>query len=272
MTTIQSTLTSDPNMPGTFLFDSIVFGPVISRRLGVSLGVNLLPANRKVCSFNCIYCECGFTPATLENSMLPSHDQVVKELEKTLIEQKLSNKTIDSITLAGNGEPTLHPHFAQIIDSLLVLRRKYFPQSRIAVLTNATRLHKPAILNALSLVDDPVLKLDSAIESTVKAMDCPVESFRIKNVVDIMAKMNGNFVLQTMFLKATFEGQVIDNTTEKEVEAWLKVLKKIKPRLVQIYTVSRIPASGNVEKVDVLTLESIARKVNQLGIKTQVTA
>jgi wyosine [tRNA(Phe)-imidazoG37] synthetase (radical SAM superfamily) len=271
MTTIQSTLTPDPNMPGTFLFDSIVFGPVISRRLGVSLGVNLLPANRKVCSFNCIYCECGFTPATLENGMLPSHEEVVKEIEKALIEHKIGNKTIDSITLAGNGEPTLHPHFPQIIESLLVLRRKYFPQSRIAVLTNATRLHKPTILNALSLIDDPVLKLDSAIDSTVKAMDCPVESFKIKNVVDIMAKMNSNFVLQTMFIRANLNGQIIDNTTDVEVKAWLTVLKKIKPRLVQIYTVSRIPASGNVEKVNLATLESIAQKVQKLGIQTQVT-
>ncbi len=271
MITIQSTLTSDPNMPGTFLFDSIVFGPVISRRLGVSLGINLLPANRKVCSFNCIYCECGFTPSTLENSMLPLHDDVVKELEKALIEHKLANRTIDSITLAGNGEPTLHPHFPKIIDSLLVLRRKYFPQTRIAVLTNASRLHKPGILNALSLIDDPILKLDSAIESTVKAMDCPVESFKIKNVVDIMAKMNGNFVLQTMFIKASIGDSFIDNTTEKEVNAWLKVLKKIKPRLVQIYTIARIPASGKVEKVDFARLETIAQKVQKLGIQTQVT-
>lgn len=271
MTSIQSTLSSDPNTPGTFLFNSIVFGPVISRRLGVSLGINLLPANRKVCSFNCIYCECGFTPATLENSMLPSENEVIKEIEKNFINQRLENKTIDTITFAGNGEPTLHPQFPKIIDSVIQLRNKYFPKSRIAVLTNASRLHKPGILHALSLIDDAVLKLDSGIEKTLKIIDCPVESFNLAAALNIMEKMKGNFVLQTLFLKGVVNGEVVDNTTEEEISAYLNILKRIKPRLVQIYSLSRIPASNEVEKIDISVLESISKKVQDIGIQTLVT-
>ena len=271
MSTIQSTLSTNPDLPGTFLFNSIVFGPVISRRLGSSLGINLLPANRKVCSFNCIYCECGSTPATLNNSMLPSKDKVIKEIEKALEDQKKQNKTIDTITFAGNGEPTLHPKFPHIIESVIGLRNRYFPNSRIAVLTNASRIHKPAILNALSMIEDPVLKIDSGIEKTLKLIDCPVESFNLENAVKIMEKMKGDFILQTMFIKGVVNNTPFDNTTEEEVSAWLKIVERIKPRLVQIYSLSRIPATSDVEKIDLSVLNSISERVQNINIQTLVT-
>ena len=271
ISTIQSTLSTNPDLPGTFLFNSIVFGPVISRRLGASLGINLLPANRKVCSFNCIYCECGSTPATLDNNLLPSKNEVIDEIEKALIKQKKQNKTIDTITFAGNGEPTLHPEFPLIIESVIELRDKYFPNSRIAVLSNASRIHKPGILNALSMIDDPVLKIDSGIEATLKLIDCPVESFNLEAAIKIMEKMNGDFILQTMFIKGVVNNIAFDNTTEEEVSAWLKVVERIKPRLVQIYSLSRIPASSNVEKIDESVLNSISERVKKLNIETLVT-
>ncbi|HPW65469.1 MAG TPA: radical SAM protein [Salinivirgaceae bacterium] len=271
MDTIQSTLSTDPDMPGSFLFDSIVFGPVYSRRLGSSLGINLLPANKKVCTFNCIYCECGFTHATTEKSKLPSTTDVITTIENSLILNKKEGKTIDHITFAGNGEPTIHPNFLEIIEKIIVLKQKYFPDSKIAALTNGTQLHKPDVVKALSLVDNPIIKLDSAIEETVHIMDSPLVDYNLKNVIEAMIKMNSNFILQTMFIRAECKGVIVDNTTDFEVNAWLDVLKRIKPRLVQIYTISRIPASISVEKINAETLEAIALKVNKLGIKTLVT-
>ncbi len=271
MDTIQSTLNTNPDKPGSFLFDSIVFGPVYSRRLGSSLGINLLPPNKKVCTFNCIYCECGFTHATTEKSKLPNITDVIAAIENSLIHNKKEGKAIDHITFAGNGEPTIHPNFLEIIEKLIVLRQKYYPNSKIAVLTNGTQLHKPDVLKALSLVDDPIIKLDSAIEETARIMDSPLIDYNLEDVIEAMVKMNSNFILQTMFIRAEYNGVKVNNTTNVEINAWLDVLKRIKPRLVQIYTISRIPASITVEKISAETLESIAQKVNELGIKTIVT-
>ncbi|HON18352.1 MAG TPA: radical SAM protein [Salinivirgaceae bacterium] len=271
MKIIQKSLVQQSDNPDAFLFNSIVFGPVISRRLGVSLGINLLPINRKACTFNCIYCECGKTPDDIGNSILPTHDEVTKEIEKIFFDLRLSNQSIDTITFAGNGEPTLHPHFPQIVDKLIVLRKKYFPAARIAVLTNATRLQKPGIINALSLVDDAILKLDSAIQETAEKINCPNETFNIESVIETASQMSGKCVIQTMFIRATVDGNSIDNTTDEEVTRWLEALNKIKPRLVQIYSLSRIPTINTVEKVDAETLQNIAAKVQQLGIETLVT-
>lgn len=271
MDSIQSTLSTDPDLPGSFLFDSIVFGPVYSRRLGSSLGINLLPANKKVCTFNCIYCECGFTHATTEKSKLPSISDVIMAIENSLILNKKKGNTIDHITFAGNGEPTIHPDFLEIIKKLIILRQKYYPDSKIAVLTNGTQLHNPVVVKALSLVDDPIIKLDSAIEETVRIMDSPLVNYNLENLIKALVKMNSDFILQTMFIRAECNGVIVDNTTDFEVNAWLNILKRVKPRLVQIYTISRIPASFKVEKINAETLEAIAQKVNKLGIETLVT-
>ncbi len=271
MDSIQSTLSPDPNIPGGFLFDSIVFGPVYSRRLGSSLGINLLPANKKVCTFNCIYCECGFTPATTEHTKLPKFSDIISAIEKSLVQNKTKGTHIDSITFAGNGEPTIHPEFLEIIEELLILRQKYYPKARIAVLTNGTQLNKPKVFKALSLIEDPVIKIDSAIEETIRVLDSPLIDYNLDSVIKAIVKMQSNFILQTMFIRAIYKGITVDNTTEKEVNAWLLLLKRIKPRLVQIYTISRIPASLSVEKVNKDTLESIAHRVNKLGFETIVS-
>lgn len=270
MEKIQSALNPVPNS-GSFLFDSIVFGPVYSRRLGSSLGINLLPTKQKVCTFNCIYCECGFTYPKPDKSQLPKFETVVKTIESALQENKDKEKPIDSITFAGNGEPTMHPEFLAIIEKTVEMRNIYYPKSRVAVLTNGTLLHNSKIRKALSLIDDPIIKLDSAIDETALAIDLPLVKYNIKNIVEQIKKLSFSFVLQTMFIKARHNETEIDNTTDKEIDAWLETIKQIKPRLVQIYTVSRIPAEASVTKISPEILENIAQRVNELGYKTLVT-
>jgi wyosine [tRNA(Phe)-imidazoG37] synthetase (radical SAM superfamily) len=256
----------------TFLFDQIIFGPVKSRRLGISLGVNLLPTDSKVCSFDCIYCECGWNPKKREKkAILPTRDEVSAKMEEKLLEMTASGELPDVITFAGNGEPTLHPEFEGIIEDTINLRNQLTPKARIAVLSNATMLHKPSVVRALMKVDDNIQKLDSAFEETIRKMDCPSSNFRLADVVENLKQFNGQVILQTMFLRGTFKGETIDNTVEKEVAAWLKLVTEIKPSQVMIYTIDRdTPASG-LEKVTVEELQQIGERVRLLGFKVQVS-
>jgi len=185
----------------TFLFDEIIFGPVKSRRLGVSLGINLLPNNSKFCNFNCIYCECGWTPGfSGEKIKFHPANLVNNKLKEKLKIFKNNNKNIDVITFAGNGEPTLHPEFSLIIDSTIQLRNYYFPNAKIAVLSNATTIHKKQIFDALMKIDDNILKLDSAFENTIKLLNNPQGNFNLNNLINNLKKFNGKFILQTMFV------------------------------------------------------------------------
>lgn len=256
----------------TFLFGEIIFGPVASRRLGVSLGINLLPRNRKLCSFNCIYCECGLNPGKdAPSPKLPSRKQVATQLEKQLQEMQRDGKLPDVLTFAGNGEPTLHPDFAAIIDDTIELRGRYCPQARIAVLSNATRLHQSAVFEALLKVDDNIQKLDSALEDTVQLLDQPQGRFSLTDTVARLQKFKGRVTIQTLFLKGHYQGQSINNTTEEEVQAWLQLLQQIAPREVMIYTIARDTPIPTLEKADSTTLHAIADRVKALGIKTQVS-
>ncbi len=256
----------------TFLFDKIIFGPVKSRRLGVSLGVNLLPTNIKVCSFDCIYCECGWTPKKYEEkAKLPSREEVKQKLEAKLNEMNRSGILPDVITFAGNGEPTLHPEFAGIIDDTIALRDKLSPKARIAVLSNASTLHKKKVFDALMKIKDNIQKLDSAFEKTVQVLDCPRGNFNLEKVVKQLMAFSGNVIIQTMFVKGSFKGIPIDNTTEKEVSAWIELLKKIKPRQVMIYTIARDTPIDTLEKAGPEKLDSIARKVESAGFPVQIS-
>jgi len=257
----------------TFLFDKIIFGPVKSRRLGVSLGVNLLPATRKLCNFNCIYCECGWTSDSKEGKgYLPKREEVYKALEKKLLEMKEKNRPPDVITFAGNGEPTLHPDFPGIIDDCIELRNKYFPGIRIAVLSNSTTITIPRIKEALLKVDQNILKLDSGFDLTVKVHNQPVVNVKVGGLIENLQNFKGQLIIQTLFLRGTFKGKIIDNTTPEEIEAWLKAIELIKPGEVMIYTISRdTPEGGQLGKVPLAELKRIARLVNQLGIKTSVS-
>jgi wyosine [tRNA(Phe)-imidazoG37] synthetase (radical SAM superfamily) len=257
----------------TFLFDRIIFGPVKSRRLGVSLGINLLPASRKICNFNCIYCECGWTlGSSKEKSSLPTRDEVYKALDRKLSEMKDKNTSPDVITFAGNGEPTLHPEFPVIVDDCIELRNKYFPEARIAVLSNSTTITIPSIREALLKVDQNILKLDSGFDLTVKVHNQPGVNVRVAELIDNLRSFNGQLIIQTLFLRGSFNGKSIDNTTQEEIDAWLKAIEMIKPYEVMIYTISRDTPDGNrLEKVPATELKRIAKMVNRLGIKTSVS-
>jgi wyosine [tRNA(Phe)-imidazoG37] synthetase (radical SAM superfamily) len=257
----------------TFLFDDIIFGPVKSRRLGVSLGINLLPTNRKICNFNCIYCECGWTMDTEKvESHLPSRMDVYMALENKLSEMKNLNRSPDVITYAGNGEPTLHPEFPGIIDDSITLRDKYFPDAKIAVLSNATTITNPFIKAALLKVDKNILKLDSAFESTVKIHNQPLANLNVEELIKNLMGFNGKLIIQTLFLRGVYNGAVVDNTTPAEIIAWLKAVERIKPSEVMIYTISRdTPDGGQFSKIPVKELRGIASRVESMGIKTRVS-
>ena len=257
----------------TFLFDEIIFGPVKSRRLGVSLGINLLPVNRKVCNFNCIYCECGWTTkGDAKGEKLPSRKAVYDALEAKLASMKERGEAPDVITYAGNGEPTMHPEFPGIIDDSILLRDKYFPDAKITVLSNSTAITNPAIKNALLKADSNILKLDSALDETIRIHNQPNMNIRADELIKNLQQFNGRLIIQTLFLRGTFNGRKIDNTTPEEIGAWLKAIEKIKPEEVMIYTISRdTQEGGDLKKVPVADLRQIASLVNKLGIKTQVS-
>jgi len=257
----------------TFLFDEIIFGPVKSRRLGVSLGINLLPVNRKVCNFNCIYCECGWTTKKdAKGEKLPSRKAVYEALEAKLASMKERGSAPDVITYAGNGEPTMHPEFPGIIDDSILLRDKYFPDAKITVLSNSTAITNPAIKNALLKADSNILKLDSALDETIRIHNQPNMNIRAEELIKNLQQFNGRLIIQTLFLRGTFNGRKIDNTTPEEIGAWLKAIEKIRPEEVMIYTISRdTPKGGDLKKVPIADLRQIASLVSKLGIKTQVS-
>ena len=256
----------------TFLFDEIVFGPVKSRRLGVSLGINLLPVNKKICNFNCIYCECGWTRSSEISGNLPNRETVYNALEQKLSELKQLNQIPDVITYAGNGEPTLHPAFPGIIDDSITLRDKYIPEARIAVLSNATTISDPLVKAALLKTDMNILKLDSAFDSTIKIHNQPRINVSAEQLINDLIGFNGNVIIQTLFLRGTYNGVTIDNTTEVEINAWLKALERINPSEVMIYTISRdIPDGAQLRKVPLSELNRIASLVKSIGIRTKVS-
>ncbi len=256
----------------TFLHNQIVFGPVKSRRLGISLGINILPIHHKVCSFNCIYCECGFNKDSRSSDKFSTRTDVQKALKQQLQEMQLNNEVPDSITFSGNGEPTLHPEFEEIIDDTIVLRDQYFPQAKISVLSNSTRIDKASVFRALNKVDNNILKLDAATDSLIQLIDQPVSpQFNIHSLVENLKKFNRNLIIQTIFLKGYNQGKLIDNTTEENVSQWLKVLKDIQPKQVMIYSLARETPSKTIEKVSHEELEKIAEKVEELSIPVSVS-
>lgn len=258
----------------TFLFNSTVFGPVISRRLGVSLGINLLPNDSKLCTFDCIYCECGWNPDSRKvKAVLPNRITVRKALEQKLVEMAANQELPDVITFAGNGEPTMHPEFSAIVDDTLQLRDQLAPKARIAVLSNSTMLFKNEVVAALKKIDDNILKLDSAFPSTIETMNCPVVRFDLDKVVEQLRLFNGNLVVQTMFLKGTFKGVAFDNTTDDEVTAWIDLLKVIEPKRVMIYTIARDTPIETLTRITSEKLNNIAIRVScETNCKVEVSA
>ncbi len=254
------------------LFNDIIFGPVQSRRLGVSLGINLLPKHGKVCSFDCIYCECGFNAENAEDNKLPSRNEVHAALEMRLKQMQEMNEKPDAITFSGNGEPTMHPYFEEIVLDTIALRDRYFPDAKVCVLSNATQIRKENIFRTLNRVDLNILKLDCASNEMIKLIDQPkCQDFNIESLIEDLKAFNGNLTIQTLFLTGQYQGNKIDNTLENELNQWLNVLKKINPKQVMIYTLNRATPVKQLEKVPVETLQLIAAKVKALGIETRIS-
>ena len=252
------------------LYNQLIFGPIHSRRLGLSLGVNLLPVDAKICTFNCIYCECGYN-TTLNDSPIPSREQVYEALETKLKEMKSAGQIPDVITFAGNGEPTLHVEFEKIIEDTIRLRDTYCPTAKVSVLSNSTRINKPNIFNALNKVDNNILKFDSAIDKTMKLMNCPVgKHINVEWLIEQLKKFEGHLTIQTMFLRGEFKGEKFDNTSEPEVEAWLNAMAEIHPQEIMMYSLDREAPTKTLQKVSVAEMEVIASKARKRGFDVSV--
>lgn len=256
----------------TVLFNQTVFGPIHSRRLGTSLGINLLPNDGKICSFDCLYCEAGFNAQGTGSTGFPSRESVAEALENKLKEMRQKGENLDVITFSGNGEPTLHPDFFNIINDTINLRDKYYPEVKISVLTNSTRLNHPEVTEALHKVDNNILKLDSAIDSTLRNIDRPNNvGFNVEQAIEGISQFGNKAIIQTMFLKGEHEGTIIDNTTDKEIDALIDAYRRIKPGLIMIYSIDRKTPAERLQKIGHEELSSIARRINEAtGIPVSV--
>ncbi len=255
----------------TILFHSTIFGPIHSRRLGTSLGINLSPIDGKICTFDCIYCEAGYNSQGAGTSGLPKREDVYIQLEEKLQKMYDNGEQLDVITFSGNGEPSIHPEFEGIIDDTIALRDKYFPNVKISVLCNSTRLGDNRVVSALKKVDNNILKLDSAITETMRLIDQPANpSFTSENVIEEIAQFGKQCIVQTMMLRGYHNGKRVDNTTKEEIEALLKAYKRINPREVMLYSIDRKTPEEALEKVPVEELNAIADIFRANGIDVQV--
>ena len=253
----------------SILFETLVFGPIKSRRLGKSLGINLMPEVVKICSFDCIYCECGWNPGDKTNSGLPRKDVFEHTLEDRLLELRDTNNEPDSITFSGNGEPTLHPDFAEIIDITIKLRDKYIPNAKVSVLTNGTMLHKKEVFDAISKIDNNIIKIDGGTYETIKAINKPNVDFDLEEYIKTLLRFKGDLIIQTCFLRGEHNSIKIDNTTKEEVKLWTEHIKLINPKKVMIYAIDRDTPEKNIEKISQEELEEIATPLRHLGIEVE---
>ena len=258
----------------TIIYPSPIFGPVHSRRLGISLGINLQPADGKVCTFDCIYCECGFNKDHRPKLPRPSRQEVAEALEKQLQKMRQEELLPDVLTFAGNGEPTGHPHFAEIIDDTIRLRDTYCPRAKVCVLSNSTMIHRPEVHDALMRVDDNILKLDTVDAAYINRVDRPAGNYDVQRIIEHMKTFNGHIIIQTMFMRGASsitEGGTanlvsVDNTGEEYVAEWLEVVKEIRPQQVMVYTIDRETPARGLEKATREQLDAIRDRVIQAGI------
>lgn len=256
----------------TVMYTSTIFGPVHSRRLGSSLGINLMPSDGKICSFDCLYCEAGFNAQGPGTSGLPTREQVAEALEAKLVQMKAEGTPLDVMTFSGNGEPTLHPDFEGVIDDTIRLRDKYFPDVKISVLTNSTRLGSDSVCRALRRVENNIMKLDSAIAVTVELIDRPAPGFDVDVTIERLASFGAEGIVQTMICRGEHDGTTVDNSTADEVDALIEAYRRIGPREVMLYTIDRPTPEVNLRRVDRPTLDAIAARITaETGITVQVS-
>ncbi|MBO4462753.1 MAG: radical SAM protein [Prevotella sp.] len=255
----------------TVIYPSPIFGPVHSRRLGLSLGINLLPADGKVCSFDCIYCECGFNEAHRPQLPMPTRQEVAEALEQRLQQMQAEGRMPDVLTFAGNGEPTCHPHFAEIIDDVIALRDKYCPEAKVSVLSNSTLIHRQQVHDALLRVDNNILKLDTVSPEYIRRVDHPQGTYDVQQVIERLKAFNGRVIIQSMFMQGNCNGENVDNTGDEYVLPWLEAIKEIQPRQVMIYTIDRETPTQGLLKATHEQLDRIATLVRAESIDCSVS-
>ena len=250
----------------TIIYPSPIFGPVHSRRLGISLGINLMPADGKVCSFDCIYCECGFNGDHRPKLPRPTREEVAQKLEEKLQQMTAEGQLPDVLTFAGNGEPTCHPHFAEIIGDTIRLRDQYCPKAKVSVLSNSTMIHRQQVHDALMLVDNNILKLDTVDPLYINKVDRPQGTYDVETIIERLKAFNGHVIIQTMFMRGECKGESVDNTGETYVAPWLRAVKEIAPQQVMIYTIDRETPTQGLLKATREQLDQIRDRVIAAGI------
>jgi wyosine [tRNA(Phe)-imidazoG37] synthetase (radical SAM superfamily) len=250
------------------LFNEIAYGPIHSRRLGTSLGVELMPLEHKLCTFNCVYCECGWNEP-VHHPQLPTREQVRAALEARLKE----GLDLDVITFSGNGEPTLHPDFLGIIQDTCALRDQYCPKAKVSVLSNSTQLGRPDVVQALRLCDNRILKLDAGTDTMMRQIDLPVnENLTVAQIIEWLQQFDGDFTLQTCFLRGRHNGVILDNTSTFELSSWYAAVEKLHPKQIMIYVIDRKTPEENLSKISRKDMETIAAPLIAKGYNVSISA
>ncbi|MCQ2274322.1 MAG: radical SAM protein [Bacteroidales bacterium] len=250
------------------LREETVFGPIFSRRLGTSLGINLLPEKGKICNFDCIYCECGWNKDGRDDTVIPTAEKVRTDLEAMLKRLQSEGTQVDSITFSGDGEPTINPEFPQIIDDTLALRDKYAPTAKVSVLSNATRVHLPQVFAALCKVDNPIMKIDAPTNELIERINKPAPGYDIARVVEALKKFEGNFVLQTCMLRSAEYD--FDSARGEVLEGWMDIVRLLKPREVMVYTIDRPTPAEGLQKFTVEEMTALVKPLLDEGFKIQI--
>lgn len=250
------------------LREETVFGPIFSRRLGASLGINLLPEKGKICNFDCIYCECGWNKDGRDDTVIPSAAKVRADLERMLVRLQQEGTKVDSITFSGDGEPTINPEFPQIIDDTLALRDKYIPAAKVSVLSNATRVHLPEVFHALTKVDNPIMKIDAPTNELIARINMPAPGYDIVRVVDALRQFDGNFVLQTCMLRS--KEYNFDSARAEVLDGWMDIVRDLRPREVMVYTIDRPTPAQGLEKFTVEEMTQLVSPLVAEGFKIQI--
>lgn len=254
------------------LFDSIAYGPIHSRRLGTSLGMEIMPLTHKLCTFDCVYCECGWNQP-VHKPVLPTRAEIREALETKLQALQQENVTLDVITFSGNGEPTLHPDFLGIIQDTCALRDRYCPSAKVSVLSNSTQLGRPEVVEALRLCDNRILKLDAATDTMMRRIDQPVnEQLSVATLMQWLKQFDGDFTLQTCFLRGTHNGQILDNTAPQELTSWYEAVEELQPKQVMIYVIDRKTPEEHLEKISREEMEAIAAPLIAKGFNVSISA
>lgn len=246
--------------------EETVFGPIFSRRLGSSLGINLLPRKGKICNFDCIYCECGWNRDGLDDRRMPTAEEVREALEARLKRLAADGEHVDSITFSGDGEPTLNPEFPQIIDDTLALRDRWLPDAKVSVLSNATRVHVPAVFAALRKVDNPIMKIDAPTDEAAGRINRPAPGYSLERTIEALKRFEGDFVMQTMFLRS----KDFDSSDPQQLAAWMDIVRMLRPREIMVYTIARPTPQEDLVKFSAAQMEELVQPLTDEGFKIDI--